>query len=970
MGDGANEHDPSEPNWSSGGGEPSPAPAAPSRSKRYESLGLIGAGGMGLVHSVHDALLGRDVARKRARPGDPGGAEALRREAALAAGLEHPGIVPVYDVGDDGEPWYTMRLVRGRTLRERIEEADQPLLLLRSLLGATEAVAYAHSRGVVHCDLKSSNVMLGEHGEVQVADWGLASVGGGRGGTPRCMSPEQAAGAAATPASDVWGLGLMLLELCGGPSGLDVEQRARLLAEPAGVVFARELAHAPPDLVAVLERCLAHDPLRRYADGKELADELARFLDGRLVGAHHYSLGQLATRWYRRHRGLVQLGVLSLAVLLLVVAAAWWRTAQESVAARQAEADAVQAESRATRHLADALVLAARGAARVHARPEAEVLAAHALALTESPQARGALMAFGDSPAPARSTVARPACRSERLDPFSERRLCLDDGSVRVLDAAGEGWSVPFVAEDAAFAGPFVVVTDASPRAHVFGSNGEALGITDELVAPVSLVSGGARAHLVRADVLETVDPQTRRVNQRSPCGDEAIGSIAELPDGRLAIVCAYAGLGLYDVDADRFASLAVPLPDVGGSFRSLAVSGQGALAMANDRGDLVLVPSHGPTVQRSLPCAVTDLVWTADGARLLASCRRGGAAVLDGRTGVSLGRLPARSGSRFDAHGSSGVVSPDGERWELGALRPARFGGAVGLSAVLAQDGHLLLGGGDGAVVRVRTRDGAEVGRVMPDRRPVKDLASLPGGDVLALGVRLGVWRMRADLSGAAPWNPASGRRLLVLGSDVWVSEYRPVWARIGPEGELVERVPLGERPLRDAAASMDGRWAVGVTEDGRVVRLEAGGAEVTELARFDDASAVVALLHGVAGVARDGELVLLDGGERRALPLPGQRTQALAVSEAGDVLAVAGLDGVVHLLDLDGNVLAVLEGHEERVVDVAFRGDLLVTASWDTTARLWDLRRLRASAEVLVAEAEAAWGLGMEEALAARTW
>ena len=260
--------DDSAPFLSRQGGVPATPPEGEHTDDRYQDLGLLGTGGMGEVRAVHDGRLGRQVARKSPRANVPGATEALAREAAVTAALEHPGIVPVYDAGHDpdGRPWYTMRLVRGRSLRAVIAETPSltgRLALLRPVLAAVEAVAYAHARGVVHCDLKAPNVLLGEHGEVQVVDWGLAASGPGSpsGGTPATMAPEQARGEPATQASDVWSLGMVLLELLVGGQphgGASSEELREQLA--AGAVPAVPEEDVPVALRAIVLRCLRADP--------------------------------------------------------------------------------------------------------------------------------------------------------------------------------------------------------------------------------------------------------------------------------------------------------------------------------------------------------------------------------------------------------------------------------------------------------------------------------------------------------------------------------------------------------------------------------------------------------------------------------------------------------------------------------------------------------------------------------------
>ncbi len=234
----------------------------PQSRERYTLTRLHATGGIGRVWLAHDASLGRDVALKQLRPERSGHATVygrFLREAQVTGQLEHPGVVPIYEVGkrpEDQSPFYTMRFIRGRTLAEaaaayhkRRVQGEAGALELRELLGAfvgvCNAVAYAHSRGVLHRDLKPQNVVLGDYGEAIVLDWGLArlmnqaeadgeddarplqvapaneaeaTMQGQVLGTPAYMAPEQAEGRLDLlgPATDVYGLGAILYEVLTG----------------------------------------------------------------------------------------------------------------------------------------------------------------------------------------------------------------------------------------------------------------------------------------------------------------------------------------------------------------------------------------------------------------------------------------------------------------------------------------------------------------------------------------------------------------------------------------------------------------------------------------------------------------------------------------------------------------------------------------------------------------------------------
>ena len=306
---------------------------------RYEDLGLVGQGGMGEVRRVMDRALGRILAMKvlhRSWREGEGGQTQFIEEARTTARLQHPGIIPIYDVGTfpDGRVFYTMRLVEGQTLRQVIAEAHHSgrELVLRPLVEAfhkvCEAVAFAHHRGVVHRDLKPSNVMVGEFGEVLVLDWGLAqdwrefppgSPDGSQhpemrvAGTPAYMAPEQAAGGegAISPRADVYALGAILYEILSG--------RPPYVGTDPRVVLAQLLAGAPPPPVPLVQpgdlttavgpgpvshdalplplpfrplefmgevlestcqKAMARSPEERFPDAAHLAREVAAWLEG------------------------------------------------------------------------------------------------------------------------------------------------------------------------------------------------------------------------------------------------------------------------------------------------------------------------------------------------------------------------------------------------------------------------------------------------------------------------------------------------------------------------------------------------------------------------------------------------------------------------------------------------------------------------------------------------------------------
>jgi serine/threonine-protein kinase len=369
------------------------------RRDRYTLSFPPAEGGMGRVFRARDGRLGRTVALKEPKPHLAWNKTywtRFLREARITAQLEHPGIVPVYEVDqrpEDQQPYYTMRFVAGQTFREAIAAYHKkraagtagPLdqqELLRAFIAVCDAVAYAHSRGVIHRDLKPDNIVLGAYGEVNVLDWGLAklvdhagedelpalpvavadqpdrTIPGQVKGTAAYMAPEQAAGRVdlIDRRTDVYGLGAILYEVLTGRAPFTGSTPNEILRQVEHQPPQRPrqfCSDSPPALEAVCLRALAKKPADRYATAQELAEEVRRWLADEPVRAWREPFATRARRWLGQHSTLATAGVAFLltALIALAVGTTDLRKAQNrtEAATREALASAKEAQHQAER---------------------------------------------------------------------------------------------------------------------------------------------------------------------------------------------------------------------------------------------------------------------------------------------------------------------------------------------------------------------------------------------------------------------------------------------------------------------------------------------------------------------------------------------------------------------------------------------------------------------------------------------
>ncbi|MCB9615215.1 MAG: protein kinase [Sandaracinus sp.] len=938
---------------------------------RYEWQDVLGSGGMGTVHAVHDTLLGRDVAMKQVRTtaASRGARELLTWEAWITARLEHPAIVPVYDAGEtpEGHRFFTMRLVRGRALSEILRDESSALpTLLRAFLTVCEAVAYAHAHGVVHRDLKPENVMLGAFGEVQVVDWGLAGFLGPipdgvvdpalrRVGTPGFAAPEQLEGSAPDPRADVYGLGVTL--------------RALL-----------EHIDAADALEAIVRKAIHAAPTQRYPSAAELAHDVERFLDGRAVEAHAYTPLQTLARIARAYRR--PLGLLAVALVAggLALVSSYRTLLEEERRARVAEAAATRAEAetrqsllRAERSLGHALEAQAVAALAAGAEPEAEVLAVAALRHGESARARGVLAAAHAGPRPRATRTTVRGCRRIAFD--HEGFACLDDAEVRwhPTPDAPAAWRIPFDAEDARFGDDRVVLRGATAASVRSLRDGTELARLEAEFSPSSLMTSPDGGHVgagFRTRLLvHTAEGQSITF---APCARVPIHAMA-VGDGHVALACGRGDLHVRDLATGVSRRHRVPFGDaLLPAFAMAFAPGDVRLALGGIGGEVLVIDPLTGEGDAPFPVAERPIAGLAFlGDRLVVRPDGGVARLVRLDAPEDSLRLPLSATRGVDVRG--GLVSDAGATrwaWEVPPQRPSVFRADAGLSSASFATEWVALARGDGVLSVRAWSDGRHladlplapevlkrVATSADERHVYVAIASARG----AARIATDTWRVEAyadvdrALRRVAFLGPPEAERVVALDYGRGLS--------LGDPTANPDFVPIPQSI--DLAVSRDRSTALLLGRDGQLRRFVPGHA-LEDLGSFPFAESVAEGDDVIAIGFRDRIRVLPSGRELD----PRGEIGDVVFSADGRWLAAGGRDGAARVWSTSTwRLVARLEGATERISWVGFAPDgRLATASWDGTLRLYDLRVLDRTPEDLADDAEATWRITLEEVLESR--
>ena len=924
------------------------APAAIARGRfgDYELLEEVARGGMGVVYRARQVSLNRIVAVKMLLHGAFSSEEFLQRfriEAQAAAGLHHPNIVPLYEVGElDGRPYFSMEYIEGKTLAEAVREKPMGAGRAASYLkSVAQAMQYAHERGILHRDLKPSNILLDIFDQPRITDFGLAklldddtqlTLTGQALGSPGHMPPEQVAGGRASSIrGDVYSLGAILYHLITGrpPFQGETVHEVLLQAQTSVPVNPRRLNPSVPEaLQTICLKCLQKTPAQRYASAAALAEDLGRFLAHEPILARPVTLPQQVWLWCRRHPGPAGLsGALLLAVSLgLAGILGEWRRAE-----RHARGEST--------HRQRAEVYANQIGLNLYAADIS--LASHAYQQGDYGLARRTLSGM------------RPKHAEPDLRGFEWRllwELCRGDQS---LTLTGHEW----------------IVTCAS-----FSPEGRLLATGSQ--------DGTAKVwDLTRRQLLTTLlgEPGAVWSTAFSPEGTMLMTAtthgvflwstndwlrIRSFP-GRLAALSRTGDL-LATADASPFSwepagkvvlwnyRTGDKVKELSQSGRAMAFSPDGrmlAVAGASTNVDLLEVPS-GKRL-RILPTdkPVWSVTFSPGGRQLVAAGWSDTPLVWsleqEGPPRLLKGHLRTVWSSAFSPDGSTLITASSDQSvrlWDAVTLRPKGLlhGHESEVWCVAASpDGTSLATGSKDQTVRLWPSNAPGRQDCLPNQLYNRPFFSPDGRHLQVVGKSGGEWRCQL-------WDVPS-RTLVADLPDGWVVGFSPDGDQLfylnvetgaldswGLKARTMISHPLagskrGKLAFVRAGTSPDGRTLFALDSDGQIRFWQSADGKLVGSARGPGPPIRAAVLgpggrYLALSLERENIVRLFatsNGQERR---LAGHRdfVSGLAFSPDGVTLATGGMDGTIRLWEVaTGRALAILPGHMEEVTDLAFSPD-----------------------------------------------
>jgi len=886
--------------------------------QRYQIMGEHGRGGLGRVSRAHDRELGRDVAIKELITGGHVDEVRFLREALITARLEHPSIVPVHEAGrwPDGTPFYAMKLVSGRSLRDLIAECttnDQRIGLIHHVIAVADAIAYAHGRNIIHRDLKPANVIVGDFGETIVIDWGLAkdltaseesstsgqtvasssydddlTIAGSVLGTPAYMAPEQGRGEPVDQRADVFAIGTMLWELCAArrlPPGTHDERDQMLRG--AGI---------DRDLAIIINKALDPDPARRYADAGALAADLKAFKSGVRIAARNYSLFAMLAHWTRRHR------TLALSVTAAVaIAAAGVVVFVRNIAVERDRADAALISAQRERDRArqsEASLLLEKDPTRAQEllasltqhTPQYALLTSRARQLSAVRTVPFAAGITGLFRAPDARTVELLTLGGEldRLDPKTGTLETVDRDLTGAVTYRQGQW---LYARKLFGESTVRIATPANPNLLAAG----ALATASRLISLNDAVYA-----LDDAGDLHRLDGKTSTVVEHG------VHNIAG--DGDLRLVCKTNG------DLDVVRSNAVILHRRCPTTKSPA-------AMAVDHDDYVALTSDG-TLTGMRHGRPLELHTEIQGEYELALSRQGVIAMVD-----------------YGSNGKTWMVRPGETRLEPGPVHTSQ-------PYSVATDGNFAAWGyTDGTVMAIDTATGMiwEL-RGHPDAVAYVVIDAANARIVSASSHELRIWELKPPASSLVKAMPCASFHVQLSPEGARAAmdcNDGSVWTWVRDTGELTQihkhvGFSFGVQWVKGMICS--GGWGDGRVlcspPDGTYTRtLDSGTSRITWLTATPDHESLIF-------ASADGKIWRFDDHVEELYAHNGVPYR-MAISSDGRLLALGALNGSIAVLDLvHRRLISHLIGHVGATRSVAWVGDELWTSGDDGALKRWELR------------------------------